>query len=411
MAASTVALSLVDDDHNSPPSYPPTTTDGTGEGYTSTFSIPYGPSSLQTLDLHTRSIPPSNRPSRTPGYGYWIIFVHGGALRDPLTTSLSILPSLPALFALPNVEAVVGVNYRLSAYPRHRTQPSNEGVKWPVHFEDVRRGVGWVWGVGGMKDAIGRGGRGWVMVGHSVGGTMSLLLASASDNAAGKEGRQGEEAGEGVRDALSHLKAVVSVAGIYDFPLLLRNAQQEQKAEYEEFIEAAFGGIDVSEQKRIDRSEVRGDSAGEKATKREQESTGYEVNGHIAEGGQRYEGAPNHAKKENTRGYEAAKNAPSLLTPLPTLLDNVEAVVVAHSRGDELVEWEQGRRMVEGLTQGKETAGVVEKRGEALVKEVEIQGGHEDILDTGRMVDVVKEAWGVLESGKEQHVNNGEGGV
>ncbi|KAA6407306.1 MAG: alpha beta-hydrolase [Lasallia pustulata] len=52
------------------------------------LSIPYSPlSPLNTLDIH---IPAPLSPSDT--HKYWIIYLHGGAFRDPTCTSTSILP-------------------------------------------------------------------------------------------------------------------------------------------------------------------------------------------------------------------------------------------------------------------------------------------------------------------------------
>ncbi|KAL2052690.1 hypothetical protein ABVK25_006930 [Lepraria finkii] len=58
--------------------------------YTSTLSLPIPPTPpLNTLDIHLPTTPPLS-PS------YHLIYIHGGGFRDPLVSSTSLLPSLPA---------------------------------------------------------------------------------------------------------------------------------------------------------------------------------------------------------------------------------------------------------------------------------------------------------------------------
>ena len=124
----------------SPPPTPPS--------YTSTLSIPYSahPSPLQTLDLHHLTPTPLH-PLLTPSYN--LLYIHGGAFRDPLCTSLSILPSLPALFSTSHIDKIASLNYRLSPYPHHPTHPSSpnnesRNRRWPDHIDDVRDAIRWL---------------------------------------------------------------------------------------------------------------------------------------------------------------------------------------------------------------------------------------------------------------------------
>lgn len=68
--------------------------------------------------------------------------------------------------------------------------------------------------------------------------------------------------------------------------------------------------------------------------------------------------------------------------------DGVEAVVVGHSRGDELVEWEQGERLV-GVLEGQMEGRVGDLRF------VEVEGTHSQVVRdgvaVGKCVDVVIE--------------------
>ena len=59
--------------------------------------------------------------------------------------------------------------------------------------------------------------------------------------------------------------------------------------------------------------------------------------------------------------------------------DGVEVVVVGHSREDELVEWEQGQRLIEVLEREREGKGEV-------VRFVEVQGKHAQVMADGVVV-------------------------
>ena len=67
--------------------------------------------------------------------------------------------------------------------------------------------------------------------------------------------------------------------------------------------------------------------------------------------------------------------------------DGVEVVVVGHSRDDELVEWEQGQRLIEVLEGEREREGKAD-----VVRMVELEGKHAQIVKdgvaVGKCVDV-----------------------
>jgi len=194
--------------------------------YASHLAIPYSAhSSLNTLDIHTPRAPTAN-PT------YWLIYVHGGAFRDPLVSSVSLLPSLPSLFANPHIAAIASINYRLSPYPDHPTHPSSpddEGrnAKWPEHIDDVRDAIDWLKENGGME------GKEWMIAGHSVGGTMALMLSLQAREQEGdmKWGKEG---------AMEGLKGVISIEGIFDF-VAPRDAHLEYREIYDAFTTGAFG--------------------------------------------------------------------------------------------------------------------------------------------------------------------------
>ena len=294
--------------------------------YTSRLSVPYASfHSLQTLDLHTRTSPPTS-----PAYN--IVYIHGGAFRDPLKTSQSLLPSLPLLFKNPNIIKVASVNYGLSPYPTHPTHPSSPGDKsrnarWPDHINDVRSAIAWLFSDqgGGWKD-----GEEWLLVGHSVGGTMAMMLAMEPPEIDEPLDRPwGDE-----NQKLPGLKGVVGLSGIYDFGAL-RDAHLAYRDIYDTFTTAAFG------------PEERG-------------------------------------------GWERG----DLLRCRRETREGLEVVLVAGSRGDELVEWAQAESMF----------GMLKAWGRiGLEKElVEVEGKHDAIVNEGKAIGkLVERALLLIQKGEQ----------
>lgn len=256
-----------------------------------------------------------------------ISFIHGGALRDPDITSRSILPSLPALFSLPGFPllAVASLNYRLAPYPNHPTAPSHpsdpsRNVVWPAPLEDVVQAIHWLasgegrqlWKNGGEKS---KGEEGIILAGHSVGATLCLhaapQLLSLPAQSAGR------------------VRAVVGVAGVYDFSAL-RDAHLHIKAVYEEINTGSFGP--------------------------EKHENGGEWRGGWGRG------------KVDGREWRA---------------EGVEVVVLGHGRGDELVDMGQAERLVRDLEGGGTQHG-----GEKspVVRMVECKGNHAEMLNVGEEV-------------------------
>jgi kynurenine formamidase len=112
------------------------------------------------------------------------------------------------------------LNYRLSAYPNHPTQPStpeDEGrnVVHLAHFDDIIAGIEY------LQEKYGFGSS-YVLVGHSVGAT--LAFQTCMRNFAPRTFK--------IPDA------IVGVAGIYNFPLLVAN--HSEVPAYREFVTRAF---------------------------------------------------------------------------------------------------------------------------------------------------------------------------
>jgi kynurenine formamidase len=191
-------------------------------------SIPYSdlPGRLQTLDIwfpHPAEIP-------TTSDALWLIYIHGGAWRDPTQDSRCVEPTLKHLHAktLDSVAGIASLNYRLSPYANHTTNPSSDDdtercATHPQHVRDVAAGIQHLQREYGVKR--------WIGVGHSCGATLLLQLVSgiglASPPSPGPE-------------------ALILLEGIYNFPLLLRNhlppaCPENISAIYKEFIAGAFG--------------------------------------------------------------------------------------------------------------------------------------------------------------------------
>ncbi|KAK7511411.1 Alpha/Beta hydrolase protein [Phyllosticta citriasiana] len=276
--------------------------------------IPYATHTrLNTLDIW---LP---RPlAESPKDAVWIIYIHGGAWRDPLITASSIRPTIqhlqthhPAL--LPRIAAIASLHYRLSPYPSHPTHPTTlrtdsieaalEGrsVAHPTHRDDVLAALRW------LKTSCGVGvEREFVMLGHSCGATLAVqvlpLLAAEGEGA-------------------MRPRAVAGVAGIYDIPRFAGN--HADAPVYAEILAGAFGG----------------------------------TGGHVDE-----------AMRE-----EWDEASPVRVARVGKLA-GVRKLLLAQSRADGLVEWEQVELMRDAV-QETEGAGVVET--------LEIGGQHDECWETG----------------------------
>lgn len=197
-------------------------------------SIPYKENStrLQKLDIWLPEQSPESTPSKRPT---WIIYVHGGAWRDPTQDSLCAIPTIQSLvknhlglFDRKHIAGIASINYRLSPYPSHATDPSSpsdqdRNVQHPAHIQDVRTALAYL-----IKEyKVER----WVGVGHSCGATLLLQLPLACDPSSPIQ---------------STLQALILLAGIYDIPAFLDNHSAPGCPEniaviYRAIVEGAFG--------------------------------------------------------------------------------------------------------------------------------------------------------------------------
>ncbi|KFY86757.1 hypothetical protein V500_07415 [Pseudogymnoascus sp. VKM F-4518 (FW-2643)] len=174
---------------------------------------------LSTVDVW---LPETNGDGSNPE-GIWVVYIHGGAWRDPLVTSTSLLPALSHLSPFPATAQIAGyasLSYRLSPYPTHPSSPStpvdpSRSAKHPDHLDDVTTGLLW------LEKRYGIDGR-YVLVGHSCGATLAFQIPEM--------GRGGER--------VPRPRCIVGSEGIYDLPALV---ERNQHPFYREFVVSAFG--------------------------------------------------------------------------------------------------------------------------------------------------------------------------
>ncbi|CAL5870882.1 uncharacterized protein PFLUO_LOCUS5123 [Penicillium psychrofluorescens] len=198
--------------------------------------------------LQTISVTPLARQD-----GYWVIYIHGGAWRDPTVTSASFDATESILRKssdLP-IAGYASISYRLSAHPNHpqdpKSTPSDEfrDAKHPDHIRDVEAALTL------LQNTYGFGSR-YILVGHSCGATLAFQTVMGAVAGHREQSFTGDanEPGAGAETVFSspgslpprlttHPTAIVGVAGIYDMRKL-RDTHREISA-YREFIEGAFG--------------------------------------------------------------------------------------------------------------------------------------------------------------------------
>ncbi|KAI0477373.1 alpha/beta-hydrolase [Xylariaceae sp. FL0804] len=181
----------------------------------------------------------------------WIIWLHGGAWRDPRITHLAFSATVDALCAqrsasasasastadseaddpLSGVGGLASLDYRLSPHADFAQDAGStparslRAARHPDHLDDVRAGVAF------LQRRFGFGGN-YVLMGHSAGATLALQLLTAPE----KE-KDGKEEGNGEVVKVELPRAVVGLAGVYDMTGLV----DRRGPGYAPFMAAAFG--------------------------------------------------------------------------------------------------------------------------------------------------------------------------
>lgn len=197
------------------------------------YPPPYGENKtrLHTLDI---CFPAPCKPFAQPKGSYWVIFLHGGAWRDPEVDSQFFIPTVKKLLSdssatksLPPITAFASINYRLSAYPHltcskgRRTSSFGDNSRTavhPAHINDVLSAIFYLQTTYGFDSE-------YLLVGHSCGATLALQSIM--------------RAWEGAPQSVTKPCAVAGVEGIYD--LMELSDSHETVKIYAEFLKGAFG--------------------------------------------------------------------------------------------------------------------------------------------------------------------------
>ncbi|KAH0400513.1 alpha/beta-hydrolase, partial [Aureobasidium melanogenum] len=183
------------------------------------------------------------RQPEDPQQAVWLVYIHGGAWRDPMITRKSFNTALDLLIKDDhphNIAGFVSLDYRLSPYPSHPTSPSSpddnsRNVQHPEHLNDVLGALSFLGSNTGEEIGLKNGGSTrlpdtrsitagrYVLCGHSCGATLAMQATAILS------------AGHG---AIWPPVALLGMEGIYDIAALV--ATHTHPA-YREFVTAAFG--------------------------------------------------------------------------------------------------------------------------------------------------------------------------
>ncbi|PGH20803.1 hypothetical protein AJ80_03430 [Polytolypa hystricis UAMH7299] len=183
---------------------------------------------------------PRALPQEGPLSGYWIIYIHGGAWRDPLISASSFARTgdiLISKFCSDESSDILGfasINYRLSAHPNFQqdlesTDPTAvRNAVHPNHLNDVRQAIAFLQSTYSFDEQ-------YILAGHSCGATLAFQAVMGTVAGVG----DGDyDASVSVSEIVQPL-AIVGVEGIYDLRRLRDSFSQY--GIYQEFIEGAFG--------------------------------------------------------------------------------------------------------------------------------------------------------------------------
>jgi acetyl esterase/lipase len=214
---------------------------------------------LQTLDIwipasdpNTNTPNPQTLPSPEQGGNTWIIYLHGGAWRDPAITASSFTPAATNLLhrnkssspaVNPKIAGLISLNYRLSPHPSHPpsdpADPARQAAH-PDHIADVLAGLAFVHRLLLLLRETGQK-RKWILAGHSCGATLAFQAVMDPGRWGGLDLGMGVGVGVGVVKP----DAVVGFNGLYDLAGFIRAPPEgygHLREGYREFVEGAFGG-------------------------------------------------------------------------------------------------------------------------------------------------------------------------
>ncbi|KAK1749998.1 Alpha/Beta hydrolase protein [Echria macrotheca] len=194
------------------------------------------PLEQQTLDVyiplppeHSTTPPPAGTLPLLPGK--WIIFIHGGAWRDPKILSSAFIPAARRLLATNpgEISGMASLNYRLSPHPDHPSSSPDDAAgrnaHHPDHIADVLSGLSFLQQLAPDME--------YVLAGHSCGATLAFQVVMRKPERWGLPGMQ-----------IRLPRAVVGFNGLYDLAGFIARPDEgfeDLREAYVEFTRGAFG--------------------------------------------------------------------------------------------------------------------------------------------------------------------------
>ncbi|KAJ6438607.1 carbohydrate esterase [Purpureocillium lavendulum] len=182
----------------------------------------YGDHALQRVGIW--------EPVKRRDRGHWLIFIHGGAWRDPRNTVVDFVPSIKQVLgnrdiAQAAVRGYISIDYRLSPHPDFPQDPAHtprsdmRTAEHPDHVLDVRAALNFL-------DSEYHISQGYILLGHSAGATLALQVLMGESALAGQK----------PRETVPPPTAIIGISGIYDLVALT-----SRREGYDGFIGVAFG--------------------------------------------------------------------------------------------------------------------------------------------------------------------------
>ncbi|KAI1117207.1 alpha/beta-hydrolase [Nemania sp. NC0429] len=197
---------------------------------------------------------------------YWVVYIHGGAWRDPRVTHEDFTPSIDQILlstpppgltsvnddddgsggATGGIAGFASIDYRLSPHPQFPQDPATtpadqyRGARHPDHLDDVRSALVF------LQRTYGFGGN-YVLIGHSAGSSLAFqLLATSSPSASASASASTAPAvTDAAIDSTGHPvlpAAIIGLEGLYDFT----GVNDRYDGAYAPFFRGAFGaGLDA----------------------------------------------------------------------------------------------------------------------------------------------------------------------
>lgn len=142
--------------------------------------LPESPYS-EASNLNTLSVTLLRQPVPNDTTHLFLIYIHGGAWRDPAIPASSFAATEKHLLAnatpaiKDKISGIATINYRLSPYPAHPTNPSNphdpaRNARHPDHINDVLAATLY------LQEKYSFGNR-YILIGHSCGAILALQVA------------------------------------------------------------------------------------------------------------------------------------------------------------------------------------------------------------------------------------------